>query len=141
MSRANAVIHPTCDGAESTAHIVMQLERARTAGAVARRTIRTRLDGLVARQTRDDVLLVVSELLANAVLHGSGEISLRVELDRGRVVGRVTDEGRGLVPRVLARPTDATGAHGLHLVDCVATWGVAPTSADVWFEIDDRAPV
>jgi anti-sigma regulatory factor (Ser/Thr protein kinase) len=141
MSPADAVPRNTI-GADPQSGVIMQLERARTAGAVARRAIRTRLDRRVAQETLDDVLLVVSELLANAVLHGSSEISLRVELIDGCVTGRVTDGGSRPGPRVVVPRNERTSANGLRLVDRITSeWGVDAGSADVWFRIDDRGPV
>jgi anti-sigma regulatory factor (Ser/Thr protein kinase) len=77
----------------------------------------------------DDVLLVVSELVTNALRHGSGQITLTLEVDGELVVVTVGDEGPGR-PRVLD-PVErgAEGGRGLALVAAVGQdWGVRPTA-------------
>jgi anti-sigma regulatory factor (Ser/Thr protein kinase) len=121
---------------------VLQLDRVRGATALARRSIRTRLHLLVTQDALDDVLLIVSELVTNAVLHGSGAIALRLEFDGRRITGRVSDEGRGFASRGLDRPADRIGGNGLHIVEQIASrWGVNDDASQVWFEIDDTALV
>ncbi|WP_250564524.1 ATP-binding protein [Sphaerisporangium fuscum] len=65
-----------------------------------------------------DVLVVVSELATNAVLHSAsgatgGTYRLRVDVGPGAVEVAVDDQGPALVP---ARRPDGEGGHGLHLV-------------------------
>ena len=109
--------------------------------AAARRMVRKRLGEIVAPATLENVLIVVSELVTNAVRHGCGEVELAIALDEGRLTGRVCDEGDGFEHR-MPEPADARiGGHGLQLVAQVADgWGVRERSAQVWFEIaDERA--
>lgn len=90
----------------------------------------------------DDVRLLLSEIVTNAVRHsGSPEgtkIGLAVSTANGAVRAEVTDHGRGFAPTPRAAPWSDAGGWGLHLVDSLATrWGVdrgAPVR--VWFEID-----
>jgi two-component sensor histidine kinase len=106
------------------------------AGAVARR----RLEGLASflpALTLQDLRAVVTELVNNAVTHGSGgPITVAVEvMPTGTARGTVTDGGRG--------PMKIAGGHeagnrglGLRLVDGLASrWGVHAPSSDVWFEL------
>lgn len=83
--------------------------------------------------------LLVSELVANAVLHAHTTIAVRVSRDvpSGRVKVAVHDG----TPRSPARkhysPTSTTG-RGLLLVERLASdWGVTPSAAgkSVWFEL------
>jgi anti-sigma regulatory factor (Ser/Thr protein kinase) len=99
-------------------------------------------NGLVPAAVRDDVLLLVSELVSNAVLHtGMGpDQLLRVELRRspGLVRLAVVDEGIGFTSHPECVDGDRPGGWGLLLVDRIADrWGVAPTATGtrVWFEL------
>jgi anti-sigma regulatory factor (Ser/Thr protein kinase) len=85
--------------------------------------------------------LLVSELVANAVLHShappASEILLRARLfDRGALRVEVTDEGDGFTP-VPRDPNEHGGGYGLYLVDTQATsWGVDQEDGTrVWFEM------
>ncbi len=112
--------------------------------AAARRATEE-LDGLVGPQTRADVSLLVSELVTNAVLHGSqrptDSISLSLEACDTGVRVMVSDSGQGFAadsPATTKR-RDRPGGLGLVLVDKMAErWGVmgdGPTR--VWFELAD----
>jgi anti-sigma regulatory factor (Ser/Thr protein kinase) len=112
------------------------------AAAAARRAL---LDGngMLPAPIRDDVLLLVSELVTNAVRHaGAGpERPLRLQLLRGPrwVVVAVADEGPGFTWRPTSpSPGNESGGWGLFLVDQIADrWGVERTTPGscVWFEI------
>ncbi len=124
------------DGTEGRSSLTMRLPRDPAAGAAARRVVRTRFGHVVASHALDDVLLVVSELVSNAVLHGTGDIELHVAYDGRRVTGDVVDQGAGFV-RPTHRPArDQIGGNGLHIVDRLASlWGIHDDAAHVWFEI------
>jgi anti-sigma regulatory factor (Ser/Thr protein kinase) len=100
-------------------------------------------DGQVPAAVRGDVLLLVTELVANAVLHGGAgpDQCVRVELRRRRRAVRVevVDPG-GHFARVRPRPiTDAPGGWGLVLVERIAArWGVGHHASGtcVWFEVE-----
>jgi anti-sigma regulatory factor (Ser/Thr protein kinase) len=96
---------------------------------------------------RDDVLLLVSELVSNAVIHaGAGpERPLQVQVLRGPrwVVVTVADEGPGFSWRPNSERRNESGGWGLFLVDQIADcWGVECTAsgARVWFEIAYEEP-
>jgi anti-sigma regulatory factor (Ser/Thr protein kinase) len=85
------------------------------------------------------VRLLVSELLANAILHGRPPIELSVALRPGAV--RVTVADGSTDPLAPAGPS-ATGdsGRGLLLLDRLADrWGTEslPEGKLVWFEVDD----
>ena len=112
----------------------------RTAAASARRLVRTRLGRLVAADALDDILLVVSELVTNAVRHGRGDVELKISFDGNVLSGEVCDGGDGFVAAQDSSTSGAVGGNGLHIVDRLTQrWGVAEGSARVWFEISDAA--
>ncbi|HYX79934.1 MAG TPA: ATP-binding protein, partial [Actinomycetota bacterium] len=98
----------------------------------------------------DDVRLLVSELVTNAVRHGPGEpsgpIHIRLDVEPRVVRVEVVDPGEGFVPRERDPRDDALGGWGLFLVSKLADrWGVeSEPSTRVWFELDrtrtDGAP-
>lgn len=112
-----------------------------TAAGAARRFTRSVLDG-VDITVLDDVVLCVSELATNAVVHGCADspFTLKIWVDGRRVRVECHDRGRGR-PH-LRRPgeNDASG-RGLLLVNELADrWGVVRrrlrTRKLVWFEMD-----
>lgn len=88
---------------------------------------------------RDDIELIVSELVTNAVRAASPTVKIVVSYERQRLVLRVEDEGGGW-----PQPRDAgihdTNGRGLALVSALCTsWGVtlnAPGRKIVWAEIE-----
>lgn len=85
----------------------------------------------------DDVELVVSELVTNAVRAGSESVGVTIAVERSRVVVRVTDQGTGWPEERNAGVHD-TGGRGLALVSALsASWGVriADGGKVVWSEI------
>ncbi len=86
----------------------------------------------------DTVLLVVSELVTNALVHTDGKVRLDLTLVGGRMRVAVADAS----PRSPAKPTsigwEATGGRGILLVEAMsAAWGTLPVSGgkQVWSEI------
>jgi anti-sigma regulatory factor (Ser/Thr protein kinase) len=111
------------------------------AGREARRALLARNRALP-RAVRDDVLLLLTELVTNAVRHAHarpGQL-VRVELRqrRGAVRVAVCDEGSGFARQATCSRPDETGGWGLVLVDRIADrWAVTRTATGtcVWFEI------
>lgn len=86
----------------------------------------------------DAVLLVVSELVTNALVHTHGEVRLDLILAADRLRVAVTDSS----PRAPAKPVivdwESTGGRGILLVEAMsASWGSVPVSGgkQVWSEI------
>jgi anti-sigma regulatory factor (Ser/Thr protein kinase) len=76
--------------------------------------------------TLGDAVLVVSELVTNALRHGDGRTVLRATLTATEVQLSVTDSGDG-EPRVLPPEPGRVGGLGLIVVDRLTMeWGVAP---------------
>ena len=87
----------------------------------------------------DDVLLLVSELVANACLHAGGPEELVLDLDARRLRVEVVDASP--VQPVPRSPGDVSqpGGHGLRVVDRLAReWGSQPRGSGkaVWIEVD-----
>ena len=118
----------------------VELDSGPAAAAEARAALRA-LDGRVARNTLDDLRLLVSELVTNSVRHSGAAPTATVEL---QVVSRptgvrveVSDCGKGFEPHPRAPGQAVDSGWGLHLVDQIADrWGVdAGGRKRVWFEI------
>lgn len=91
-------------------------------------------------RTSGDLMLLVSELVTNAVRHARSdrfEVRLDVRSDTLRL--EVHDEGEGFEPRI-SPSDDGTGGYGLFIVDKLATrWGVERDAGGViWLELDRR---
>ncbi|QWZ10093.1 ATP-binding protein [Nocardioides panacis] len=100
----------------------------------ARTLIAQRLIGLP-DESVEVVLLLVSELVTNAVRHGSGPVGLHVAWGNGTVRVEVHDQSPEW-PVVRAVDRDALDGRGLILVDGLATgWGVmaGKPGKTVWF--------
>jgi PAS domain S-box-containing protein len=113
-----------------------------TSARSARRFLRRQLGGL-AEEVRANALLLCSELVSNAVTHGSGD--LRVAVDRtGEVLRVAVEDANQRLPVRRELTFDEPGmpperGRGLVLLDAMASrWG-AERSRDgkwVWFELD-----
>jgi serine phosphatase RsbU (regulator of sigma subunit)/integral membrane sensor domain MASE1/anti-sigma regulatory factor (Ser/Thr protein kinase) len=99
---------------------------------------------LVSDERLRDVQLAVTEVIANAVRHGTpeeGAVKLVVRATEDILRVEVTDHGAGFDPASVPRPsTDRGGGWGLEIVAAIARqWGVEHDGATtVWFEIDPR---
>ncbi|WP_330336061.1 ATP-binding SpoIIE family protein phosphatase [Streptomyces sp. NBC_00557] len=86
---------------------------------------------------RDSALLVISELVTNAVRFGTGPVSLRLVRAGGRLSCEVGDNGNGL-PRLRRGELLDDSGRGLHVVHKLTTrWGVrwTETGKAVWAEL------
>jgi anti-sigma regulatory factor (Ser/Thr protein kinase) len=108
--------------------------------ARARQVTTEVIDGL-GEQVLEDLRLIVSELVTNAIKHGpDGKVKVRLKRDGRTIRGQVEDEGTG--PFALRRRgrLGPDGGLGLRLVDSLSDrWGVEAGSSRVWFELRDRA--
>ena len=113
--------------------ITVMLPRDPGAPRRARALLREHAGGLSAERL-DSAVLLVSELVTNAVLHGTGEIRLIIDVDGDDARFAVADEGEG-TPAVSETP-GPEGGWGLRLVGELSTrWGVLEERTQVWFEI------
>jgi len=97
-------------------------------------------DGWESDQRRDDVALMLCEVVTNAVLHGGvgpdSELRIDLDSDERTMTFRVYDRGSGFLPPLLERPQRGRG-YGLFILDQLShRWGVrnVPGGACVWFE-------
>jgi anti-sigma regulatory factor (Ser/Thr protein kinase) len=117
-------------------HIDLALPRDLSAACDARRALRRSFASMLHRHVLDDLYLVVSELVTNAVMHGQGAIRLRLHVDAGDVWGEVIDEGGGFEHDLREAEPYATSGRGLLIVDRLTTrWGVHEGTTHVWFEM------
>ncbi|MFD5542860.1 SpoIIE family protein phosphatase [Streptomyces sp. NPDC127079] len=89
-------------------------------------------------QARDNALLVLSELVTNAVRFGTGPVTVRLVRSGGRLSCEVADTGNGRPRLRRGEPLDDDG-RGLHVVHKLTTrWGVrwTDTGKAVWAELD-----
>lgn len=119
----------------------MVLERGASAPAAARGAVFQLAERAgIAGRTRNTLLLLVSEVVSNAVLHSTGPAEEPIELDAqvaaGAVRVTVTDAGEGFVPRE-RDPELVEGGYGLYLLEKAAdAWGVQDgPRTTVWFEL------
>jgi anti-sigma regulatory factor (Ser/Thr protein kinase) len=108
---------------------------------LARRRAATLLDAdrRVSSVTRADVLLVVSELVSNAIRHGVGPVEFDIDVRPGRVHVEVGDQGPSR-PEPARRPAATSqNGRGLLIVEAIASaWGVTAQGPGkrVWADID-----
>jgi anti-sigma regulatory factor (Ser/Thr protein kinase) len=112
------------------------------AASQARAVVNDDLGPAVPGKVLEDAILLVSELVTNAVRHSAQgemeevELRLKVEPERIRVV--VSDPGGGFEAVSRLPTASESSGWGLYLVDRIADrWGVITKDRnEVWFEID-----
>jgi signal transduction histidine kinase len=128
----------TLPGGEELNEIQWSLRRAVDSAAEARAATRSFLDGSVGLGPEQAILLVVTELVSNAVQHGKEPIELRLSLSTSGVRIEVDDAEPRLA--ILRRPGDRdTSGRGLVIVDRLGRWGCAPREGSgktVWCDVD-----
>jgi anti-sigma regulatory factor (Ser/Thr protein kinase) len=120
-----------------------------SAPAEARREMRARLGQTISARDVDDVELLLSEVVTNAVRHGTGRamdpLAIRADIIDRSVTLEVEDSGGGSA-RVTPQPEPERDGDphgfGLFLVDELsASWGVerCERGSYVWFQMDHDA--
>lgn len=90
-------------------------------------------------ETGDVTVLLVSELVTNAMRHGGDPIRLIADTTASGLRVEVYDGNGDVFPAIRDVRLDAPGGRGLRLVDALADrWGAVAAAAGkcVWFEID-----
>ena len=111
-------------------------------GGLARERLRELLRGWDLRDVLDEVELLSTELINNAVVHAGSEVVLEVRRRADVLHVAVTDTGVGAPYRPHANQ-ESVGGRGLMLVETLSrAWGVAMNDhrKTLWFEIALPAP-
>lgn len=85
----------------------------------------------------EDVLLLVSELVTNVVLHAGTDTQVTARVNDRRISVSVSDRDALHQPVLAGRGSRATSGRGIMLVDAISTsWGVELRAGGkvVWFE-------
>ena len=121
------------------ADLALNLPPDTSAPSLARAAAKRCLEGKVSPGQLGELSLVITELVSNAVVHGRGEVVLRLQLAQGIVRGEVIDHGGGFEHEIRRRGPDEFSGRGLFLVDALTSrWGIHEGTTHVWFEIDAR---
>jgi anti-sigma regulatory factor (Ser/Thr protein kinase) len=122
-----------------------QLEALPAAISEARRWVGVVAEGLVEGDQAENLRLVISEVVTNALMHGAPgrHIDVAVTPKPEFLCVQVTDDGPGLVPRpaALGGSEEHEGGFGLYFVEQLTRrWGVTRENrrTRVWFELDYR---
>jgi anti-sigma regulatory factor (Ser/Thr protein kinase) len=86
----------------------------------------------------DEALLLVSELVTNAVVYGAPPIKLKVSCNGSEGLEVRVSDGSDRLPERREAGALAEGGRGLFLVDSLSSrWGVEATEAgkEVWFAL------
>ena len=128
-------------GDEAEQLLELSLPGGPAAPQAARHALAQALAGRLSDEVEVDALIVISELVTNAIRHGGAgssdqEVVVHAALREAILRLEVTDPGPGFEPGGHGPRPD--GGYGLHLLDRLATrWGV--TGGDpvtVWVELD-----
>lgn len=109
--------------------------------AEARQRMSELAEALLEEDRLADLHLVLSEVVSNAVRHGSDTepIMLAITPKRDYLCVQVTDSGSGLAPRPRATVPDEHGGWGFFLIEYLTRrWGMTREKqrTRVWFEFD-----
>jgi anti-sigma regulatory factor (Ser/Thr protein kinase) len=119
----------------------VELPRGPRAPTLARRSITEWYGSDLDRDQLHRAKLLVSELVTNAVVHGTGRIRMCADLDEDRILVEVFDEGSSFEHEVRDVPFDDLRGRGLAIVDSASSrWGIHEGTTHVWFEIELAGP-
>ena len=128
-------------GTGLSAPLELGLERDVQAPAIARAAISGMCQDLrIGGSVRQTLVLLMSEVVSNAVLHSPGPadapITVTATVTGDAVHVSVTDAGEGFVP-AQRDPARVEGGYGLFLLERAASrWGIdAGRPTTVWFEL------
>jgi serine/threonine-protein kinase RsbW len=110
-----------------------------SAARVARSLVERSLASMgVTGESRDDAVLIASELAANGVRHGEPPVTLRLATHDDRLRITVANHGASPDPRILTADPDAEHGRGLAMVEALAAevgWDRDADRLDVWADI------
>lgn len=119
---------------------LLDLDSGPASAAQARAAVAACSDRLGLDEISDDVVLVVSEMVTNAVRHAEPPVELEIEVGEDDVVVSVRD-GSSLAPVAREADVDAEGGRGMLLVDLLShEHGVRsqPPGKAVWARLRRR---
>ena len=128
---------------EASVPTAVRVPHERSGVRLARHAFADRLAAAgVAAEAREDAMLVLSELVSNAVKHAAplpcGEIIMRWSVQADVLHIEITDGGASTRPHVSTAALSSLGGRGLDIVRRVSNqWGVteAAGSVTVWAEV------
>jgi anti-sigma regulatory factor (Ser/Thr protein kinase) len=93
----------------------------------------------------ESAALLTTEIMANALEHGAGLVSVGISLDEGLLHIGVGDKAKERQPEVRALDSESDSGRGMWIVDILArNWGYDPAPGGVgktvWFELSSAAP-
>jgi anti-sigma regulatory factor (Ser/Thr protein kinase) len=114
----------------------VELPREVNVPRLARWLLAERFSALLDRDTLASGMLLVSELVTNAVRYGRGMITLKAVLSDDRLLVEVIAQGSGFAPALDEHDLE-NGGWGLRIVDAEASRsGVQEGATHVRFELD-----
>jgi DNA-binding NarL/FixJ family response regulator len=125
-------------GTQRTGQTALRLGASLTSAREARVFTESALSEWQVADITDDVLLVVTDLVNNAVTHARSGCELRISVNPLTLRVEVVDEGSG-TPDPLPPSSTRNHGRGLHLIDALtAAWGYEPVPTGgkmVWAEL------
>ncbi|MGH8891536.1 MAG: SpoIIE family protein phosphatase [Acidothermaceae bacterium] len=122
-----------------TGQTITKLEPASSSASAARRVVEAAVLENSLAGFIDEALLLVTELVTNAIVHAGTEIELRVEAGHGSMRVEVVDQSPGLITIAHEMASETReGGRGLLLLDALATeWGTRHFGwgKSVWFQL------
>jgi anti-sigma regulatory factor (Ser/Thr protein kinase) len=120
-------------------HEVIHLEPSGRAPAQARRVVREVLAEIVPADVTETAELLVSELVTNAITHGTGTVTVSIDLTDETLAVTVGDDEPSQ-PELQPERLMALGGRGLRMIESLASsWGVEQhvdgPGKDVWFRL------
>jgi serine/threonine-protein kinase RsbW len=114
------------------------LPPAAPSAAQARERLRNVMGAWADEDTRDDAQLLLTEVVANGVIHARSTLGIQLTVEHNLLRAEVSDD----CPQTpILRQPDDTGGRGLLILSRVASrWGVLRHPGDgktVWFELAD----
>jgi len=126
--------------------LIVELPSELSSPGAARRALGAELVGHGISLDRPEVesaMLIISELVTNAIVHGASPIRMIVDIDEHRSLNLAVTDGADEIPRLRCNPwAGQVGGWGMELVDQVSlSWGVLPAPDDsagkiVWAHLE-----
>jgi len=110
--------------------------------ALARNAVSDRLAGVAAATVVDDVRLMVSELVTNAIVHARSACTVTLRIDDAGIRVEIGD-GCPQAPTIRRPAPGEPHGRGLLIIESLADrWGVdtGDTGKTVWFELRTTPP-